>query len=184
MTFSGKVATWLSGTVIGISLSTVIAMETPSQAKRPPAVSEAMPVPGCVVINIPEERTSVDSRASILSDIPTNEILQEAIERLAGIAEEQQVTGESHAAEPVIASICLRSFLQCHKMLGQVKPCVTALIFIGGVSTIVADAIIYAGGSDTQTAGYVAFSVMAAMVTLTALYLGFKRYYRNSLPDS
>ena len=179
-----EVIFWLVKMLLCTScFSQSLAMEAPPKANRPSATSEAMPVPGCVVISIPEERTSIDSRASRLSDIPTNEILQEAIERLAEIAVEQQVTRETLVLEPVIGSICLRSFLQCHKMLRQVKPCATALIFIGGVSTIVADAIVYAGGADTQTAGYVALSAMAAMIVLTSLYLGCKLYYRNSLPD-
>ncbi len=151
-----------------------------NEEQRPHRVCGAMPVPGAVVIEIPEDRTSQDSRASVLSDIPTKEILEEAMQRIAEIADQQRAS-ESRPFDQESGTVCSRLFLKCHNALGKLKPCAVPLIFMGGVSTITADAIIYAGGSDTQTAGYVSLGVMVCTIIATGVYICCKHHHRKML---
>ncbi len=140
------------------------------------------------------DTTSQGSSISVLDGATTKDVVNEFLERVqAGkvfIRSDPKDSTEDitrirvqnpEETETVIISFCLRCFMQCHARIGQISNCMKPFIYIVGVGTIIADTMIYLGGSNSELAGYAAVFVIAFFLVSTAIYKSFAYYYRHEL---
>ena len=140
-------------------------------------------IPGSVIVPLGNDgRNSPTSVKSNLSQIPTTELLEELRDRLVVGANDIEENPEQEATKPEAEGCTLYVFVR--NQLKRIKPYALPVIFIGGTTTILADAISYAGEKRPEIAATLA---LAAMVTGSSIavifgicrYCHYKRLRKN-----